>query len=703
MSRRRFHPGRISSSFSRRWDSAPATTRPRDCACGCCRTSTSRAAGRRSSGTGSGVLAIAAHLLGAREVEGIDVDEDALSRARGSLALNGLTGRVTLRRQTCATDRIEPADMCLANLTGALLDRAGAAARRRCSPAAGTLILSGFQRRGSRRRSQLGLAVERRERKTLARVTGEARLGERSAPSDRRPRSTHVRHATSPFCACLLQSARLGSRHAPNASAIPPRSSSRAARRSARRWDPARADVRQHDAAQRHPLPPGQRLLLPHGQRGRERRPRDGRRHGRRVAVPARTGRPRDPIGRKELALAGRPGEGLGIRRHPADDRADGVPRAPARRVRASRCCWTRLSERDEVDDSRGDKGIEPRAPVQQPAQRSAERGRGTGLETIRSRYPFYDLRDVDAAIDKLRVIKSPREIEVLKLNGRLSAEAIRTRSPSRSLAASSTSWKPRRRITCSRTACRATAIRRSSARDRTCNVWHYQDNGRQMQAGDLVVMDYGGDARLPGDRHHAHVARVGPVRRAPAARVQVRARDAEGDHRGHAAGRNPQADGARSASTSTRGTGSPISVRPRRAISSGMSVHDVGDYTEPFRAGHGHRRRADHRDPGQAPARPDRGHGPHHRGRAVHPERGGAQGSRRGARAHEERRHEVRPSSGRRCTASTCQTFRSRATPPRCHRKRPSTCFAYSGSRRAMRFACSTGAAASTWLVSRR
>ena len=128
MSRKRFHPGRIWSSFSRRWDSAPATTRPRDCACGCCRTLDLE--GRRvvDLGTGSGVLAIAAHLLGAREVEGLDVDEDALVSARESLALNGLTGRVALRRADLRTDRIEPADVILASLTGALL-----VARRRCS------------------------------------------------------------------------------------------------------------------------------------------------------------------------------------------------------------------------------------------------------------------------------------------------------------------------------------------------------------------------------------------------------------------------------------------------------------------------------------------------------------------------------------------------------------------------------------------
>ena len=95
-------------------------------------------------GTGSGVLAMAAHLLGAREVEGLDVDEDALASARESLALNGLTEHVALRRADLRTDRIEPADVVLANLTGALLIAQAPLLVGLARPG-GRLVLSGFQ------------------------------------------------------------------------------------------------------------------------------------------------------------------------------------------------------------------------------------------------------------------------------------------------------------------------------------------------------------------------------------------------------------------------------------------------------------------------------------------------------------------------------------------------------------------------------
>ena len=96
-------------------------------------------------GTGSGVLAMAAHLLGAHDVEGLDVDEDALVSARECLELNGLSGRVALRRADLRSDRIDPADVVLANLTGALLIAQATLLVSLANPG-GRLVLSGFQR-----------------------------------------------------------------------------------------------------------------------------------------------------------------------------------------------------------------------------------------------------------------------------------------------------------------------------------------------------------------------------------------------------------------------------------------------------------------------------------------------------------------------------------------------------------------------------
>ncbi len=95
-------------------------------------------------GTGSGVLAIAASLLGAVEAIGIDVDPDAIASARENLDLNpgALTTRFDLAdlRDT----PLPAADVVVANLTGAVLVQSAAvlsgAVRRQ-----GTLIVSGLQ------------------------------------------------------------------------------------------------------------------------------------------------------------------------------------------------------------------------------------------------------------------------------------------------------------------------------------------------------------------------------------------------------------------------------------------------------------------------------------------------------------------------------------------------------------------------------
>src|SRR4029078_3730195 len=95
-------------------------------------------------GTGSGVLGLAAVLLGAGSVEAIDYDEDALSSARQSVAVNGLDGRIRLRAADIRSDRTAVADVVTANLTAALLV-AGAPPLASLADGGGSLILSGFQ------------------------------------------------------------------------------------------------------------------------------------------------------------------------------------------------------------------------------------------------------------------------------------------------------------------------------------------------------------------------------------------------------------------------------------------------------------------------------------------------------------------------------------------------------------------------------
>jgi ribosomal protein L11 methyltransferase len=95
-------------------------------------------------GTGSGVLALTARRLGAREALGIDVDADAIASARENLAHNPGIDRVRFEVRDLRDDTLPAADVVTANLTGALLSRSARQLTARLRDG-GTLIVSGLQ------------------------------------------------------------------------------------------------------------------------------------------------------------------------------------------------------------------------------------------------------------------------------------------------------------------------------------------------------------------------------------------------------------------------------------------------------------------------------------------------------------------------------------------------------------------------------
>ena len=94
-------------------------------------------------GTGSGVLAIAAARLGAREARGIDFDADAIQSARENLEANPEAQNVEFEAVDVRGATLRQADIVLANLTGAALVQAAAMLRAVVAPD-GRLVLSGI-------------------------------------------------------------------------------------------------------------------------------------------------------------------------------------------------------------------------------------------------------------------------------------------------------------------------------------------------------------------------------------------------------------------------------------------------------------------------------------------------------------------------------------------------------------------------------
>ena len=94
-------------------------------------------------GTGSGVLAMVAALLGARKVVAVERDPDALGNARNNVRRNRLADRVELVAGDLADAPPQPGDIVTANLTGAFFIR-HAAVVLRCIRPGGLLLASGI-------------------------------------------------------------------------------------------------------------------------------------------------------------------------------------------------------------------------------------------------------------------------------------------------------------------------------------------------------------------------------------------------------------------------------------------------------------------------------------------------------------------------------------------------------------------------------
>lgn len=152
---------------------------------------------------------------------------------------------------------------------------------------------------------------------------------------------------------------------------------------------------------------------------------------------------------------------------------------------------YVRLSEKTEVDWSRSDMAIFTARRMANPfgAYPTEDSWR---VETLRERFPYYEIEDITPFIDPLRTIKSPREIEALRRNGWLSAEAhIRAFEVTRV-----GGWEYEIEAEATHTmleyGAEGAGYPAIVGAGPNGNVWHYQANSRQLQDGDVIVMDYG-------------------------------------------------------------------------------------------------------------------------------------------------------------------------------------------------------------------
>jgi Xaa-Pro aminopeptidase len=245
---------------------------------------------------------------------------------------------------------------------------------------------------------------------------------------------------------------------------------------------------------------------------------------------------------------------------------------------------WLRLSDRDTVDGGRRDTALHVAR-----RQSSSFGGQPTEdawrIALLRQRYPSYELKDLTPHVDALRVIKSPFEIEVLRRNGKLSAEAVRraieaTRAGryEYELEAEATYWMLRG-------GAESGGYPAIVGSGPNVNIWHYDRNERQLQDGELVVMDYGASlAYLTMD-----ITRTWPVS-GKLDELQRRAYEAALEaQKAIIAAMKPGATRAQTREIG-RGIFDKWGFKEQGAPSAGhfvgLAVHDVGDTEAPFAPG---------------------------------------------------------------------------------------------------------------------
>lgn len=154
---------------------------------------------------------------------------------------------------------------------------------------------------------------------------------------------------------------------------------------------------------------------------------------------------------------------------------------------------WARLDFPDKADGGRSEVGGDHAAEYAAPYHGGLPFDRNV-IEQLRARYPQAVLRDIAPTLDAMRNIKTPQEIEILRRNGKLSAEAIRDAIAHAKPGMYEYQIEARARFGYMNAGAQDVAYPAIVSSESSLNTWHYFNNRKQVPANGLVVFDYGAD-----------------------------------------------------------------------------------------------------------------------------------------------------------------------------------------------------------------
>jgi len=154
---------------------------------------------------------------------------------------------------------------------------------------------------------------------------------------------------------------------------------------------------------------------------------------------------------------------------------------------------YLRLSPRDTVDDARWEsmifEGRKNRSHYNDQLTLDAYR-----IKKLKERYPVFQFKDIVPFIDAMRFIKTEEEKAVIRRNGKISAEAVKQAMLATRVGGFEYEVEAAAVHTILHFGCKGVAYPAIVGSGPNSCIWHYSENERRIEDGDLVLMDFGGD-----------------------------------------------------------------------------------------------------------------------------------------------------------------------------------------------------------------
>jgi len=152
-----------------------------------------------------------------------------------------------------------------------------------------------------------------------------------------------------------------------------------------------------------------------------------------------------------------------------------------------------RLSPRDTVDNARweGRIFVARKNRIHYNDQMTLDNYR---IKKLKERYPVIAFTDVTPLIDEMRVIKSQEEREIIRRNGKISAEAVKQAMVVSKPGVFEYEIEAAAMHVILKHGAKGTAYPPIVGSGPNTCILHYEENARQTEHGDLVLMDFGAD-----------------------------------------------------------------------------------------------------------------------------------------------------------------------------------------------------------------